>query len=255
MNPLETYIRECFDIRSTGAGTPETSYYGALERIFNEVGKTIKPKVRCIINLANRGAGLPDGGLFTPDQFQKAIGTKPLPGQIPARGVIEVKATSDDTFVTAEGEQVSRYLKEYRHVLVTNLWDFVLVARDAEGKPAKLESYQLAPNEAEFWKACIHPRRLALAHGERFIEYLKRVMLLAAPLAAPKDVAFFLASYARDAKARIEDVTLPHMYALRSALEEALGLKFEGDKGEHFFPATSQQPFAVNPWRGKETPW
>ncbi len=28
MNPLETYIKELFDIRSTGAATPETSYYG-----------------------------------------------------------------------------------------------------------------------------------------------------------------------------------------------------------------------------------
>jgi hypothetical protein len=64
-----------------------------LERLFNEVGKTLKPKVRCIISLANRGAGLPDGGLFTPDQFQKPTKAKPLPGQIPARGVIEVKPT------------------------------------------------------------------------------------------------------------------------------------------------------------------
>jgi hypothetical protein len=28
-------------------------------------------KVRCIINLKNRGAGIPDGGFFTQDQFQK----------------------------------------------------------------------------------------------------------------------------------------------------------------------------------------
>ena len=44
MNPLETYIRECFGIRFTGAGTPEVSYHGALERLLNEVGKTLKPK-------------------------------------------------------------------------------------------------------------------------------------------------------------------------------------------------------------------
>lgn len=30
MNPLETHLNELTEIRSTGAGTPETSYYGAL---------------------------------------------------------------------------------------------------------------------------------------------------------------------------------------------------------------------------------
>ncbi len=34
-------------------------------------------------------------------------------------------------------------------------------------------------------------------------------MLHAAPLTAPKDVAWFLASYARDAKARLEGKDLP----------------------------------------------
>jgi hypothetical protein len=216
-----------------------------LAALFNEIGKTLKPKVRCIINLKNRGAGLPDGGLFTPDQFQKTA-TEPLPGTIPARGVIEVKPVSVDAWLTADGEQVSRYWGKYRQVLVTNLKDFLLVGQDAEGNQVKLETYRLAPNEADFWREAAHPRRLAATHGERFLEYLKRVMLQAAPLAAPKDLAWFLASYARDAKARIEGVALPALNTLRNALEEALGLKFEGtkadpDKGEHFFRSTLVQ--------------
>ena len=77
--------------------------------------------------------------------------------------------------------------------------------------------------------------------GERFIEYLKRVMLHAAPLTGPADVAWFLASYARDAKARLEGKDLPALTGLRTALEEALGLKFEGDKGDHFFRSTLVQ--------------
>ena len=32
-----------------------------------------------------------------------------MPGQMPARGVIEVKSTGDDAWVTADGEQVTRY--------------------------------------------------------------------------------------------------------------------------------------------------
>src|SRR5665811_801816 len=87
----------------------------------------------------------------------------------------------------------------------------------------------------------LHPRTMARVHGDPLTEYLKRVMLSAAPLAAPEDVAWFLASYARDAKARIENSELPALTAVREALEEALGIRFEGEKGEHFFHSTLVQ--------------
>src|SRR5262245_22117497 len=197
MTALETYLRELLDIRSTSAGVEETSYYTPLANLLNEIGKSLKPRVRCLINLQNRGAGLPDGGLFTPDQFQRGKG-EPLPGQTPSRGVIEVKGTKDDAWITADGEQVSRYWGKYGQVLVTNYRDFVLVGRDAEGRPAKLEAFRLAENSKAFWQAAAHSRTLAEQHNERFTEYLKRVMLHASPLGAPEDVAWFLASYARD---------------------------------------------------------
>jgi len=241
MTPLETYLRELRDIRSSGAAVKETSYYPALSNLFNEVGKRLKPRVRCIINLANRGAGLPDGGLFTAEQFQKPSEAEPLPGQPPARGVIEVKSTKDDAWITADGKQVSGYWGQYRQVLVTNYRDFVLVGQDAEGKFAKLESFRLADSEKAFWAAAVHPRSLAEKIGARFEEYLLRVMRHAAQLAAPEDVAWFLASYARDARARIEGVELAALATVRTALEEALGLKFEGEKGEHFFRSSLVQ--------------
>jgi hypothetical protein len=85
MTPTETYLQELRDIRSTGAGVKETSYYPALSNLFKDVGKRLKPSVRCVMNLANRGAGLPDGGLFTAEQFQKVSHAEPVPGQPPAR--------------------------------------------------------------------------------------------------------------------------------------------------------------------------
>jgi hypothetical protein len=241
MDPVETYIRELRDIRSSGEAVAETSYYGALATLLNEVGKTLKPKVRCIVNIKNRGAGIPDGGLFTADQLQKSSGAESLKGQAPSRGVIEVKPTSGDAWVTAEGPQVSKYWGKYGQVLVTNYRDFVLVGRDEEGRAAKLETYRLAPTEHEFWSAAQNPRRFAEEHSERLVEYLKRVMLHGAQLASPEDVAWFLASYARDARARIERAELPALAAVRAALEEALGLKFEGEKGERFFRSTLVQ--------------
>ena len=235
--PVATYIRELGEIRSTGAAVKETSSYGTLANLLNEVGKSLKPRVRCIINLANQGNGLPDGGLFTPDQFQRAGEAEPLPGQLPSRGAIEVKGTGDDIQTIAESEQVDGYWKVNGQVLVTNYRDFILIGRDPEGRKTRLEEYRLAPSESTFWEAARHPHKLAEEQGERFLEYLKRVMLHAAPLSAPKDVAWFLASYARDAKARIEEKAratggeLPALANVRVALEQALGIKFEGEKG------------------------
>jgi hypothetical protein len=220
---------------------PETSYYPALAALLDAVGATLKPKVRCIVN-PSHGAGIPDVGLFTPDQFQKASAEEPLPGTKPSRGVVEAKPTSNDAFLTADGAQVSKYWKEYRQVLVTNFRDFLLVGADAEGKPVKLEHYRLAPDEAAFWTAASHPRPIAAEQGEAFVDFLKRVMLHAASLAAPKDVAWFMASYAREALRRVEKKSgVPALSAIRSALEEALGIEFEGKKGEHFFRSTLVQ--------------
>src|SRR5947209_6629944 len=125
MNLLEKYIRELFDIRSTGEAVKETSYYPPLSHLLNEVGKTLKPQVRCIINIKNRGAGIPDGGLFTADQLRKETDNEPFIRQLPARGVIEVKGTSEDILQIANTEQVLRYLGKYGQVLVTNYRDFV----------------------------------------------------------------------------------------------------------------------------------
>ena len=54
----------------------------------------------------------------------------------------------------------------------------------------------------------------------------------------PKDLAWFLASYARDALARVKGSNLPALVNLRQVLEESLGMKFRGDRGEHFFEST-----------------
>jgi hypothetical protein len=103
---LEDYLAHLYTIHLTGAAVAETSYYGALETLLNEVGKTLKPAVRCVLSLQNKGAGIPDGGLFTAEQMQKGAGA-PLPGQLPARGVIEVKGTKADVEQVAESEQVA----------------------------------------------------------------------------------------------------------------------------------------------------
>ena len=149
---------------------------------------------------------------------------------------------TDDAWLTAEGAQVSRYWKQYRLVLVTNLRDFVLVGEDDAGRPEKLESFRLAEGADEFWRSVEKPRAFARAVGAGLGEYLARALSHRAALAEPKDLAWLLASYARDGLARVDAAgEAPSLKAVRSALEEALGVRFEGDKGVRFFHSTLVQ--------------
>ncbi len=242
MHPVETYLKHIVEIRSTGGAVPETSYYPPLANLLDEVGRHLKPKVRCVSQVVDTGAGSPDFGFYAADQFQRAKDSEPRSGTLPERGVVEVKGTADDSWVTAKGKQVSKYWGHYGQVLVTNYRDFVFIGRDDNNKPVKLETLRLADSERAFWNAATRPRKFAAQVGDRLLDFLRRVMLHPAPLTKPEDVAWFLASYAREARARVEDAAdLPALAGLRKALEEALGLKFEGDKGEHFFRATLVQ--------------
>lgn len=242
MPPLETYLRELSEIHHSGAGVKETSYYPALANLLNELGKTLKPKVKCIIHLRSKGAGIPDGGLFTAEQLKGLREDEnPLAGQLPARAVLEVKPPKDDLDKIIASAQVAKYLGKYGLVLVTNYRGFALVKAGTSGKPVKLEGYHLAEKEKEFWTLAAQPHKTAQQHSERLADYLHRVMLANAPLTTPEDVAWFLASYARDARAKVEAADLPALAAIRKALEETLGLTFEGAKGEHFFRSTLVQ--------------
>ncbi|MCX5769391.1 MAG: N-6 DNA methylase [Candidatus Hydrogenedentes bacterium] len=242
MHPVETYLSHLARIHSTGGGVAETSYYGALEGLLNEIGGKLKPKVRCVPQLKNTGAGSPDFGLYTANQFQRAKDEEPVPGTLPERGVIEVKPWSDDSFVRAKGSQVSKYWDKYCLVLVTNYRDFVLVGRDEAGKAVRLDTYRMAESETAFLEMLAHCRKVADEQGDRLVEFLSRVMLHVAVLTSPQDLAWFLASYAREARYRVEKAAdLPALAGLKQGLEEALGIEFEGDKGDHFFRATLVQ--------------
>lgn len=121
MQLLETYLRELRANRSFG--TAETSHYGALANLLNAIGKDLKPRVKCVIHPQSKGSGIPDGGFFTAEQFQRT--GEPLPGQLPVRGAMEVKPVSHNVKKLAESEQVGKYLETYGQILVTNYRDFI----------------------------------------------------------------------------------------------------------------------------------
>lgn len=239
-NILSDYLAEIARIRATRAGTGEVSYYGALSGALNAAGERLKPRVFCVPNLRNRGAGYPDMGLFIAARGQ-ALEEWPA-DHPPERGVVEVDDIPTDLSVKVGSDQVRRYLSTYGLVLVTNYRDFALLGRDRRGAPERREKFSFGCADAAAFFAFARSTRRPIGLGARFAEFLERVLLHQAPLARPEDVASFLASYARDALARVEEqASLPAFAELRAALQEALGLKFEGPKGEHLFRSTLVQ--------------
>lgn len=234
MTPMESYLADLSAVR--GAGTAETSGYPALANLFNEVGGTLKPKITAIIHPANSGAGLPDGGFFSSKELKKHPDETSLFALKPERGVLEVKPISYDLNALAQTSQVRNYLEHYGQILLTNYRSFALWTWEA-GKPAAGETFFLAESESLFWELARQPREHPRL-GERLFEYLRRVLLHAARLAAPRDLAAYLASYAREARARVEGAESNTLAPVSEALGEALGIRFEGEKGAHFFRST-----------------
>ena len=236
---VEAYFTDLRLVRGSGGATNERSLYVPLANLLNAVGGALRPKVFCVQELADQGVGHPDFGLYTTQQVQKG---KPKSGQKPERGVVEVKPVADDAWLTASGDQVSRYWDGYQRVLVTNARDFVLMGEDASGQPVRLETFRIAASDTEFNARLERPRAFAGEVGAGLGEYLGRVLSHSASLSEPKDVAWLLASYARDGLSRVEvtsDTT--SLAAVRTALEESLGVRFEGDEGDAFFRSTLVQ--------------
>ena len=78
---VEAYLADLSRIRASGGATGERSYYPPLTNLLNAVGRSLKPKVFCVGELAEQGAGHPDFGLYAAGQVQKGT---PREGQLPS---------------------------------------------------------------------------------------------------------------------------------------------------------------------------
>ena len=68
---VEAYFTELRLVRGSGGATDERSLYVPLANLLNAVGGALRPKVFCVQELADQGAGHPDFGLYTTQQVQK----------------------------------------------------------------------------------------------------------------------------------------------------------------------------------------
>ena len=244
MHPLQVYLSQLRDFKSTSQATSEVSYYPALVNLLNAVGSSMTPSVTCVPNIKNIGAGHPDAGLFTAEQLTGLTdeeGDAILDYRKPARGVMEVKPTSDEVEDVADSTQVRRYWARYNQVLVTNYRSFALVVRNRDAQLEVAEPFELAATSEDFWAATKNPEQIVAERGDALLDYLQRVLGYAAPITDPEDLAAVLATYARYALERVKAADIEHLSPLRESLEVALGLKFRGEIGEHFFRSTLVQ--------------
>ena len=174
MTPISQYLNDCRARKSTGAVTPETSLYSPFEILLNAAAEGLNPSVRCFMNLKNIDSNMPDGGVFTSDQFDPADLDRPASLQ-PAHGVIECKKPTDEVLEIAETEQVSRYWKQFNQVLVTNYREFLLLGRDDRGGVVPLEHFKLVDTANDFSKKSV--TKIDTEQGEACLDFLRRCLL------------------------------------------------------------------------------
>ena len=89
---VEAYFTDRRLVRSSGDATDERSLYVPLANLLNAVSGTLRPKVFCVQDLADQGAGHADFGLYTTGQAQKDSSES---GQSPACGGAEAKVVAE----------------------------------------------------------------------------------------------------------------------------------------------------------------
>lgn len=227
--PVLAYLESLHAVRDTGKATPETSFYPALENLLTSIGEDFEPVLFAHSQLAGGGvgAGMPDLGIS-----ERKSGNLRL--------VVEVKPAKEEIHATATGDQVSKYWSRYGFVLVTNLREFVLVARHANTGEAAVEArYRISATHEAFWRS--KPSALAKEHEQGLTDFLEGVFARPSPILKPKDLAADLARHAREAKRRLGRHSADALGPLQEAFESALGLTFEDEKGLDFFRSSLVQ--------------
>ena len=236
---VEEYFADLRRIRASGGATGERSYYPALTNLLNAVGSALRPQVFCVGELAEQGAGHPDFGLYTRRQVQRGT---PRPGQVPERGVVEVKPAGDDAWLNSGQRPGEPLLGEVQARAGHEHPRLRAGGRGRPGQPREAGDLPPCRVGAGVSLPAGTPRAFARDMGAGLGEYLCRALSHSASIVEPKDLAWLMASYARDGLARVEAAgDAPSLRAVRSALEEALGVRFEGERGAAFFRSTLVQ--------------
>lgn len=232
---IKNVLKKIQELYKAGVGVQETSYYPAIIELFNTAGDELKPKVKAISHPKSSGAGIPDIGLFTAEQIDNKKNNNFDQQLLPERGVVEVKGFSEELTTISSSDQVKKYLQTYHFVIISNLKSFQALKLKDNGNFEDLGKFIIFDNVEELRIKSIEK---IIKEKEGFEAFIKRILLTTAPLKKPQDLAWCLAVYAKEAKARLINAKQEHLSQIRIVLENFLGIKFENKSDLYFFEST-----------------
>ena len=225
------------------AASPERTFYTQMEDLLKAIGSTMSPDFDCMLEGTSHSK---DNSLLHPDFM--LFDRKQPDGENPKYGVVEAKGIDEDIsspFEGRHGEQMWKYFHEFGLLTVTNYRELRLYGPGNDGNPKCLEKLDIADSKSAFRDVASNPIRAANNHGTHIWEFLKRSMNYKASISNPQDVAWFLASYAREAlqivKRVTADKTIGTLQPLKKALEAGLGENFGDSTGNDRFCSTMVQ--------------
>ena len=181
MDALEPYLAELRANRLAGA-VPETSGYGALATLLNEVGHKLKPKVRCVINPANPAPASPTAACSSPASSRRA-GASRCPASCRPAAPSRSSRRAPTCTPWPQSEQVRQATSRstarcWSPPTASSCWSATTPMAQPTAARELLAGRR--PRSASGrWPRT--PRKARRQHGERLAEFLKRCLLRQAP--------------------------------------------------------------------------
>ncbi len=135
---LDVYLSEVREIRKSGLGSDERSFYPAIRKLLSSVGARLDPKLAAVSDPAGTGGSFPDLSIY--EQFSRVL---VLP--------VEVKPADRSVDQLLALEQASRYAETFGGglAILTNIRQFVLARRTSDGMESLVQIDIVAPEDLD----------------------------------------------------------------------------------------------------------
>lgn len=229
VSALETFIHALRSTSATDQATPENSYLPHLKPLLEAALMGLTPRVAVITHPKKvSGAGLADSGLVEAGSGDL---TSAVEAEAPTTSLVFPAASPKGREAWSQAE---KYSKQIGPTLLTNFLEFRLVISEG-GKMQEVRCVTLGT-----WKEVFTGNASSLAQTfERDLyDLIRDWATRRRPIEKPSDLASRLADYARLSLKRLEAVPESGLENLKKTLNDALGLHFNAEQGEHFFRST-----------------
>lgn len=225
---IEEYLRTVRDVRASGGGTAERSFYPALQALLDSLGELLSPKASALTDPAGRSGDFPD--LVVLDKKSSVLA---LP--------VEVKPPSTHKTVAdlLGVDQGKRYASTFGGgwVLLTNVRLFLLARLASSGNLEEVMHAEIVAAESDLDVA----GRPLVDPADRLLALLELGTEPRATLTHPRQVADHLAFHAREMVEAINDAARGKPAQLLSAVHEIFKSGLEAELDEEMFVPTIVQ--------------